>query len=238
LANGNATFRHSNVALLGLTETLAPNEVTSQEFDERLADTLSSLGLPQGLLQRVAGVYARRNWDQPHQFAEGAITAGRQALAESGVPAEAIGLMVNTSVTREHLEPSVAVGVHAGIGLGPQAMNFDIANACLGFVNGLTLAANMIDAGQLEYSLILAGGVTRAATQHHALCVGDHNGMFTDTKGLLSGGMELVVAAWEEAHETGWDWREMDRYVMHQVSDVHTNSITKAANLDPDRIPV
>ena len=147
MANGNATFRHSNVALLGLTETLAPNEVTSQEFDERLADTLSSLGLPQGLLQRVAGVYARRNWDQPHQFAEGAITAGRQALAESGVPAESIGLMLNTSVTREHLEPSVAVGVHAGIGLGPQAMNFDIANACLGFVNGMTLAANMIDAG-------------------------------------------------------------------------------------------
>ena len=41
-----------------------------------------------------------------------------------------------------------------------------------------------------------------------------------------------------DLHETGWDWREMDRYVMHQVSDVHTNSITKAANLDPDRIPV
>ena len=59
--------------------------------------------------------------------------------------------------------------------------------------------------------------------------------MFTDTKGLLSGGMELVVAAWEEAHEAGWDWREMDRYIMHQVSDVHVNSITKAANLDPDR---
>ena len=62
--------------------------------------------------------------------------------------------------------------------------------------------------------------------------------MFTDTKGLLAGGMELVVAAWEEAHEDGWNWREMDRYVMHQVSDVHVNSITKAANLDPDRIPV
>ena len=145
------------MALLGLTETLAPNEVTSQEFDERLADTLSSLKLPTGLLQRVAGVYARRNWDEPHQFADGAIAAGKKALAEAGVPPDAIGLMVNTSVTREHLEPSVAVGVHAGIGLGPQAMNFDIANACLGFVNGMTLAANMIDAGQIEYALIVAG---------------------------------------------------------------------------------
>src|SRR5699024_12401584 len=101
--------------------------VPSRDADERRANTLPSRRLPQGLLQRVAGVYARCNWDQPHQSAEGAITAGRQVLAESGVPAEAIGLMVNTSVTREHLEPSVAVGVHAGIGLGPQAMNFDIA---------------------------------------------------------------------------------------------------------------
>ncbi|MFC9442730.1 MULTISPECIES: 3-oxoacyl-ACP synthase III [Brevibacterium] len=294
MANGNATFRHSNVALLGLAEIIAPNVVTSHEFDERLADTLTTLGLPTGLLQRVAGVDARRNWDQPAEFVAGAVAAGKKALAEAGVEPGAIGLMVNTSVTREHLEPSVAVGVHAGIGLGPQAMNFDIANACLGFVNGMTLAANMIDAGQIDYALVVAGedasrvqeatlrrltrdgitreeylnefasltlgsgaaaavigpadrhpeghrilgGITRAATQHHELCVGDHNGMFTDTKGLLAGGMELVVAAWEEAHEDGWDWRNMDRYVMHQVSDVHTNSITRAAGLDPERIPV
>ena len=294
MANGNATFRHSNVALLGLAEIVAPNVVTSHEFDERLADTLTTLGLPTGLLQRVAGVESRRNWDQPSDFVAGAVAAVGKALAEAGVEPGAIGLMVNTSVTREHLEPSVAVGVHAGIGLGPQAMNFDIANACLGFVNGMTLAANMIDAGQIDYALVVAGedasrvqeatlrrltrdgitreeylnefasltlgsgasaavlgpadkhpeghrilgGITRAATQHHELCVGDHNGMFTDTKGLLAGGMELVVAAWEEAHETGWDWRNMDRYVMHQVSDVHTNSITKAAGLDPERIPV
>ncbi|MFF8893567.1 3-oxoacyl-ACP synthase III [Brevibacterium casei] len=294
MANGNATFRHSNVALLGLAEIVAPNEVTSHEFDERLADTLTTLGLPTGLLQRVAGVEARRNWDQPSDFVAGAVAAGGKALAEAGVEPSSIGLMVNTSVTREHLEPSVAVGVHAGIGLGPQAMNFDIANACLGFVNGMTLAANMIDAGQIDYALVVAGedasrvqeatlrrltrsgitreeylnefasltlgsgasaavlgpadrhpeghrilgGITRAATQHHELCVGDHNGMFTDTKGLLAGGMELVVAAWEEAHENGWDWRNMDRYVMHQVSDVHTNSITRAAGLDPERIPV
>src|SRR5699024_7068933 len=82
------------------------------------------------------------------------------------------------------------------------------------------------------------GGITRAATQHHELCVGDHNGMFTDTKGLLSGGMELVVAAWEEAHETGWDWREAVRYVIRQVSHVHTHPIATAATLDPDPIPV
>lgn len=291
---GNTTFRHQNVALLGIEEAVAPVEVTSSELDAELDDVLKRLGLPHGLLERVAGVHTRRQWETQDGFIAGSAQAGRDALEQAGIRADQIGLMINGSVSRVTMEPSVAVSIHNELGLGTHAMNFDVTNACLGFVNGMTMAAAMIDSGQIEYAMVVAGestnalrqntvkhlhregitraeyleefasltlgsgaaaavlgpadkhpeghrilgGITRAATQHHELCVGDHNGMFTDTKGLLSGGMELVVAAWEEAHETGWDWREMDRYVMHQVSDVHTNSITKAANLDPDRIPV
>ena len=36
-------------------------------------------------------------------------------------------------------------------------MNFDLANACLGFVNGMQLAATMIDAGQIDYALVVDG---------------------------------------------------------------------------------
>ncbi|GAA1365646.1 3-oxoacyl-ACP synthase III [Brevibacterium luteolum] len=291
--NGNSTFRHSNVALLGLVEVTAPVEVTSASFDQRLAGTLERLGLPHGLLERVAGVNARRNWEHPSDFSTGAAEAGRRVLRETGIDAEQVGLMINTSVTRENLEPSVAVSIHHGIGLQPHAMNFDLTNACLGFVNGMTLAATMIDSGQLDYALIVAGedasrvqestierlsrpeitraeylnefasltlgsgasaallgpadkhpeghrilgGVTRAATWNHQLCVGDHDGMFTDAKGLLENGMELVTTAWHTAHGDGWDWRNMDAYVMHQVSDIHTNSIAKAVDLDTTRIP-
>ncbi len=291
--NGNSTFRHSNVALLGLVEVTAPVEVTSASFDQRLAGTLERLGLPHGLLERVAGVNARRNWEHPSDFSTGAAEAGRTVLRETGIDAEQVGLMINTSVTRENLEPSVAVSIHHGIGLQPHAMNFDLTNACLGFVNGMTLAATMIDSGQLDYALIVAGedasrvqestierlsrpeitraeylnefasltlgsgasaallgpadkhpeghrilgGVTRAATWNHQLCVGDHDGMFTDAKGLLENGMELVTTAWHTAHGDGWDWRNMDAYVMHQVSDIHTNSIAKAVDLDTTRIP-
>ena len=41
--------------------------------------------------------------------------------------------------------------------ISSSAMNFDIANACLGFVNGMMLAATMIDAGQIDYALIVDG---------------------------------------------------------------------------------
>ena len=291
-AKGNSTTKHSNVALLGIAEAIAPVEVSSQFFDERLSDTLKSLNLPRGLLQRVAGVFSRRNWESSTDYIEGAATAGRQALVEAGIRADQIGLLINTSVSREALEPSVAVSVHNSIGLSPAAMNFDITNACLGFVNGMTVAASMIDAGQIDYALIVAGedmsrvqestvdrlqrngitreeylnefatltlgsgaaaavlgradlhpeghrihgGVARAATWNHGLCVGDYEGMFTDTQGLLNSGMEVISAAWEEAHEYGWNWKDMDHYIPHQISHVHVDALTRAMEIDSERI--
>nr|WP_085476856.1 3-oxoacyl-ACP synthase III [Rathayibacter oskolensis] len=290
--DGNATTTHRNVALLSVATTMAPRVTTSAEIDARLAPALKRLRLPTGLLQRVAGVYERRNWDSEQDFDGAAIEAGRRALAEAGIRPDQIGLIINTSVTRKHLEPSVAVRLHHGLGLPSSAINFDIANACLGFVNGMTLAAQLIDAGQIQYAMIidgedadeiqvntierlsregmnrqdfmsefasltlgsgaaaailgpadahpqghrLLGGITRAATQFNELCVGSVDGMFTDAKALLKGGMELVVSAWKEA-KRDWNWGKMDRYITHQVSSVHTNGLVKAVGLDRTRVP-
>jgi 3-oxoacyl-[acyl-carrier-protein] synthase-3 len=57
-------------------------------------------------------------------------------------------------VTRYHVEPAVSVVVHDAMGLPSTAMNFDITNACLGFVNGLQTAAAMIDSGQVRYAVV------------------------------------------------------------------------------------
>ncbi|MCU1569339.1 MAG: 3-oxoacyl-ACP synthase [Naasia sp.] len=291
--DGNATWRHHNVSLLSVASTVAPRVTTSEQIDNRLRPVLRRLRLPEGLLQRVAGIYERRNWGSEQQFDDAAIDAGRRALREAGVAPESVGLLINTSVTRKHLEPSVAVRLHHGLGLPSSAINFDIANACLGFVNGMSLAAQMIDSGQIDYAVVidgedadeiqantierltredigradfmsefasltlgsgaaaavlgrtdrhpdghrLVGGVTRAATQFNELCVGSVDGMFTDAKALLKGGMELVVSAWKEATRD-WKWQSMDRYILHQVSDVHTNAIVKAVGLDRARVPL
>ncbi|OUM39614.1 3-oxoacyl-ACP synthase III [Arthrobacter sedimenti] len=291
---GNATFRHDNTALLAVTSVEAPVVVSSAEFDERLAPSLKRLRLSKRLLERVAGVTERRWWSPGSDFDDAAIEAGAKAMAEAGIEPGDVGLLINTSVTRRNLEPSVAVKIHHSLGLPSSAMNFDLANACLGFVNGMTLAANMIDSGQIRYALIVAGedaqrtqeatfkrlnredstredflsefatltlgsgaaaavlgpadlhpgshrilgGVSRAGTQHHELCVGGIDGMYTDTKGLLDGGLELVVTAWHEAQADGWSWDAMDRYVTHQVSNSYTNAIIKAVDLERERVPI
>jgi len=291
--NGNATTTHRNVALLSVTSLIAPLITTSDEIDLRLKPVLARLKLPTGLLQRVAGVYERRNWGPNETFDDAAVKAGKIALREAGIKPSDVGLLINTSVTRKHLEPSVAVRIHHGLGLPSSAINFDIANACLGFVNGMTLAAQLIDSGQIKYAVIIdgedadeiqtntierlgrpgikrkdfmsefasltlgsgaaaavlgpadahpgghriLGGVTRAATQFNDLCVGSVDGMFTDAKALLKGGMELVVSAWTEA-KRDWSWSNMDRYIVHQVSDVHTNAIVKATGMDKTKVPL
>jgi 3-oxoacyl-[acyl-carrier-protein] synthase III len=291
--DGNATTRYQNVALLSVASTIAPRITTSDEIDHRLAPALKRLRLPKGLLQRVAGVHERRNWDEGQKFDDAAVSAGLRALQAAGIEPGQVGLLINTSVTRKHLEPSVAVRIHHGLGLPSSANNFDIANACLGFVNGMSLAGQLIDAGQIDYAVVIdgedadeiqtntierlltaeigrkdfmsefasltlgsgaaaavlgradahpsghrmLGGVSRAATQFNDLCVGSVDGMFTDAKALLKGGMELVVAAWTEA-KRDWNWSGMQRYILHQVSDVHTNSILKATGIDRAQVPL
>ena len=160
--NGNTTYRVKNTALLSIAAEDAPVVVTSAELDEKVAGTLKRLRLARGLVQRVAGVKERRWWAEGTSAADGAAMAGAKAISESGVDPARIGLLVSTSVSREHLEPAVSAEVHHLMGLPSSAMNFDITNACLGFVNGLQVAASMIDSGQVDYAVVVASEDVRA----------------------------------------------------------------------------
>ena len=289
---GNAVFHFSDTSILSVVGLEAPVTVTSAEIDEQLGDTYARLEMSPGALQGLAGIEERRWWPEGVSFADAAADAGRKALAEAGVDPSAIGILIDTSVCRDHLEPSAAVDVHEQLGLSSSCMNFDLANACLGFMNGMHLAGTLIDAGQVDYALIVdgegsratqqatiqrlqgpgvtradvlanfatltlgsasaamvlgrtsthpeghrfIGGVSRADTSHKGLCVGDLNQMTTDSRGLLEAAVVLAQQTWSEANET-FDWTDLDAYVIHQVSKIHTAAIAETISVDPARIP-
>src|SRR5699024_3362916 len=83
----------------------------------------------------------------------------------------------------------------------------------------------------------IIGGASRAATEHHQLCVGDYEKMSTDTKALLLAGMRLAGDLWEDA-KSDFDWADMDCYVVHQVSTVHTGRTAEVLGLPTERIPL
>jgi len=288
----NSVMTHRNVGVLSVEAVDAPEVVTSAWIDEQLADTYERTGLKPGTLSDLAGIEERRWWPDGFTFDQAAALAGQAALDAAGIDPQRVGMLISTSVCKHHLEPSVACAVHHQLQLGPSCLNFDVGNACLGFINGMQIAAAAIDAGSIDYALIVdgegsrhtqlttierlqapsttltevfdqfasltlgsgaaamvmgppreaghafLGGVTRAATQHHDLCVGDLDRMRTDTAALLVGGLDLARDTLDEAMAEGWKWLDCDRYVMHQVSSVHTSKLCELLGIDPAKAPL
>jgi 3-oxoacyl-[acyl-carrier-protein] synthase-3 len=284
-------FQH--VAIAGLAHIDAPRRLTTDEINARLRPTLDRLGIKTDVIKDIAGVEARRLWDGPMLASDAATLAAVKALADAGIEPDRVGLLVNTSVSRDYLEPSTASIVSGNLGLPDTCQNFDVANACLAFINGMDIAARMIERGEIEYALVVdgetadlayektiermirddvteedfknelatltlgsgaaamvmaraelapgapryRGGVTRAATEWNKLCRGNLDGMVTDTRQLLIEGVKLAQKTFQVARQKlGWVAEELDEFVVHQVSKVHTAAFTKAMGIDPRKV--
>jgi 3-oxoacyl-[acyl-carrier-protein] synthase-3 len=157
-------MRFENVSLHGLAYVEAPHRITSAAISDQLAPMLQRLELQQNLLESLTGIVARRFWDEGVQPSEVATQAGARALEESGIDKADLGLLMNTSVCKDYIEPSVASLVHNSLDLPASCQNFDVGNACLAFLNGMTIAGNMIERGQIKHALIVDGEGSRFIT--------------------------------------------------------------------------
>ncbi len=286
-------MQFQNVSILSLGHVDAPHRVTSADMCARLAPTMQRLGMRPDQLESASGIVARRYWDPGIQPSEVAALAAERALAQGGVNRARMGIVVNTSVCRDYIEPSTACLVHHRLGLSAECMNFDLGNACLAFMSGMQVVGNMIERGQIDYGLIVDGEsarfvqeatiarlqrpetteeefrsqfatltlgsgaaamvlarsdlapaghrflgvVNRAATQHSGLCKGQVDEMHTDAKALLVAGLGLATETYAEAKAAfGWDGRNVDEYVLHQVSGTHTAMLCQTLGLDPKKV--
>lgn len=146
----------NNVTIEAVAYELPPHRVTSAELENQVADTLARLGVPQGNLERLTGIRERRFWDPGMEPGEAATLAARKVLDITGIDPKKIGCLINTSVSRYYVEPSVACSIHDNLKLSPHCLNYDVANACLGFVNGMNNVILMIKAGLIDYGLIVS----------------------------------------------------------------------------------
>ncbi len=291
-------MKFQNVVIRTVAAVEPPIRVTSREISERLAPTLERLGIRPGLLEDLSGIVARRFWPEDTQPSDAATLAAEKVLEASGVDRERIGVLINTSVCRDYLEPSTACIVQGNLGLADHCLNFDVGNACLAFMNGMDIAARMLEREDVDYALIVdgessrpiteatiermldpevderqfraefasltlgsgaaamvmsrtgmsgtglepdghryLGSVSRSATAFHGLCRGHMDRMVTDTKTLLGEGLKLAGSTFAAAREKlGWVAAELDHFVIHQVSKVHTEALVGLLGLDPAKV--
>ncbi len=285
-------MKFENVVIQAITAIEPPIRVTSRELSERLLPTLERLGIRRELLEELSGIVARRFWNKGTLPSDAATLAAEKVLAQTQLDRDRIGVIINTSVCRDYLEPSTACIVHGNLGLGEKCLNFDVGNACLAFLNGMDIAARMIEREEVDYALIVdgessgpiteatierllgpdieeeqfraefasltlgsgaaamimahrelvpqghsyLGSVSRSATQFNQLCRGQMDQMVTETKVLLTEGLKLAAKTFKAACiALGWVVSELDQFVIHQVSKVHTDSLVGMLGLDPKK---
>ncbi|MBC7476451.1 MAG: 3-oxoacyl-ACP synthase III [Candidatus Sericytochromatia bacterium] len=282
-----------NVSIMGMSHLDAPNVVTSEFLESKLSIVLERLNLRKNIIEGLTGIKSRRFWDQGVMPSEVATLAGVRALENARLDKSQLGVIVNTSVSKDYIEPSVAAMVHGNLKLEPECLNFDIGNACLAFLNAIQVIGNMIDLGQIKYGLIVngesskfitentietliktscdeqtfksnfatltlgsgaaamvlahsdlapdghkvVGCVSLSDTENSNLCLGQVDKMTTNAAKLLVSGIELVKRTHEKAiKELNWGEKQINEYILHQVSENHTKKVTQALNVSLEKV--
>lgn len=148
-------FKHTVIE--SLATALPPEVLTSAAIEHRLAPLYERLRLPEGRLELMTGIRERRVWPAGTRPSDASAAAGRAVLEKSGLRAEQVELFIHAAVCRDMLEPATASFAHRKIGLPATAQIFDLSNACLGWLNALTVAAGLIESGQIKCALICSG---------------------------------------------------------------------------------
>ncbi len=146
-----------NVCLETFAYELPPNIVTSQEIEERLHPVYERLRLPAGRLELMSGIHERRLWNTGTRPSAAATCAGQRVLEKGDIDPSTIECLIFTSVSRDMMEPATASFVHNNLKLSDSAIVFDLSNACLGFLDGMLMLANMIELGQVKNGLVVSG---------------------------------------------------------------------------------
>jgi 3-oxoacyl-[acyl-carrier-protein] synthase III len=186
---------YSKVYIDSFGYELPPNVVTSDDLERRLEPVYEALHFQRGQLEAITGIRERRFWDPGYKMHVGAVKAGQKALEASSISLQDVGMLIYGGVCRDNLEPATACAVANGLGLGADAMIYDVSNACLGVLNGMVQVANAIELGQVRAGIIVSCESARQIidlTIDRLLATKDME-VFKKTVATLTGGSGAVA---------------------------------------------
>lgn len=136
------------VEIAGTGRYLPDNVVTNDDLAARM-DTSDEW------IRTRTGISERRIAGDTVKAAEMGAAASRLAMAEAGVEAGEVDLIVLSTATPDRLLPSTACDTQALIGCD-NALAFDLSAACSGWLYGLSMAEGYLAAGRGEIALVVA----------------------------------------------------------------------------------
>lgn len=142
--------------IAGIGAAVPARAVPSSEIAERL-------GVDERWIVTRTGVRSRYLADADDSLAELAAAAARAALADAGLEAAAIDLVLVATMAADDLTPNAAPLVAGLIG-AEGAGAFDIGAACTGFLSALASAAGMVESGRSQGALVIGADLLSRLT--------------------------------------------------------------------------
>ncbi|HEY2479905.1 MAG TPA: beta-ketoacyl-ACP synthase 3 [Solirubrobacterales bacterium] len=135
-----------------LPATIVPNAVIAER-----------LGIDAEWIVKRTGIEERRSAQPGERLFEFAAAAAAEALAEAGVAASEVDLIVLATTSNEELMPAAAPRVAAALGAGKAAC-YDISAACTGFLSAVSVACGQIESGRAVNVLVIGADLMMPLT--------------------------------------------------------------------------
>ncbi|CAB4920598.1 unannotated protein [freshwater metagenome] len=139
----------TGAAVCGIGTAKPPRVVSNDE-------ATAQLEVDSAWVERRTGIIGR-HWAEPGaRLHDLIVEAGRNALADAGVDAADLDLILVGTVSADSITPACAPLVAAELG-AHRAGALDVSAACAGFVSCIGLAAGMIESGRATRVLAIGG---------------------------------------------------------------------------------
>ncbi len=136
------------IAILGTGSFAPANVLTNEELSQRVETS------DEWIFTRT-GIRERRIAGEGENTSDLAAAASRAALADAGLTAADIDLVIVATITPDLPMPATACLVQHKIGVPTNAACFDLAAACSGFVYALDTAWAMLQSGRYRHALVI-----------------------------------------------------------------------------------
>jgi 3-oxoacyl-[acyl-carrier-protein] synthase-3 len=144
------------ISLLDIDYCDPDHFLSSDDMEKELSPIYEKLKLPVGRIEMQTGIKSRGVFENKKP-SDIATMAANKLFNNDIVQKEDVDLLIHASVCRDFLEPSTASVVHSNLELRSDCISFDLSNACLGVMNAITVASQMIISGSIKKALIVTG---------------------------------------------------------------------------------
>jgi 3-oxoacyl-[acyl-carrier-protein] synthase-3 len=144
--------------IAGTGSYVPPRRITNADL-EKSVDTSD-----EWIVTRT-GIKERRRADANITTSDMAVEAAGKAIDSAGCRIEDIDLVIAGTITPDYHLPSTACVIQEKLGLS-NAVGFDVAAACTGFISGLSIASSFIETGRSRKALVIGVEKLSSVTNH------------------------------------------------------------------------